>query len=274
MNQPVQKRKPLLRALAGETAVVPPIWLMRQAGRYLAEYRALRERAPNFLDFCLTPELAAEATLQPVRRFGLDAAILFSDILVVPYALGQRVNFSVGEGPQLEPVRDSHAIGALRAGHLVERLAAVFETIRCVKAVLDPRVVLIGFAGSPWTVATYMIEGGGSRDFAFAKRFAYADQKGFSALIDCLVQATVDYLAEQVAAGVEVVQLFDSWAGVLPEVSFQRWVIGPTAAIVAAPRSCCDSARCAATALSGDSRDRVSAWGRSHDGGVSSCDRR
>ncbi|HUK06691.1 MAG TPA: uroporphyrinogen decarboxylase [Stellaceae bacterium] len=226
--------KTLLRALAGETLTPPPIWLMRQAGRYLAEYRALRERAPNFLTFCLTPELAAEATLQPVQRFGLDAAILFSDILVVPYALGQRVDFSAGEGPRLDPVRDNRAVEALRSDNVVQSLAPVFETIRCIKAALDRSVALIGFAGSPWTVATYMIEGGSSRDFAFAKRYAYADPSGFSVLIDRLVRATVDYLAAQVAAGVEVVQLFDSWAGVLPQAAFQRWVIDPTSAIVTA----------------------------------------
>lgn len=228
----IGQNKALLRTLRGETLNAPPIWLMRQAGRYLPEYRALRGRAENFLSFCLTPELAAEATLQPVRRFGFDAAILFSDILVVPYALGQRVAFSAGEGPRLEPVRDRAAVEALTSDRVADRLAPVCETIQRVTAALDPTVTLIGFAGAPWTVATYMVEGMGSRDFVHAKRLAFSDGALFALLIDRLVEATLEYVTAQVSAGAEVVQLFDSWAGILPEAAFRTWVIAPTARIV------------------------------------------
>ena len=224
--------KPLLRALRGERLDLPPIWLMRQAGRYLPEYLALRAKAPDFLSFCLTPELAAEATLQPVRRFGFDAAIVFSDILVVPHALGQRVAFREGEGPVLEAVRDERDVRKLEAGRVAERAAAVRETLRQVRAALQSDVALIGFAGAPWTVATYMVEGGTSRDFSRTKRWAFADPASFARLIDCLVLATTSYLLGQIEAGAEVVQLFDSWAGVLPEAEFRRWVIEPTARIV------------------------------------------
>ena len=229
--------KPLLRALQGEPLDVPPIWLMRQAGRYLPEYRALRSKAQDFLYFCLTPELAAEATLQPIRRFGFDAAIVFSDILVVPHALGQRVGFREGEGPVLEALQGEEAVSRLESGAVAERTAPVGETLRRVRAALPRDVALIGFAGAPWTVATYMVEGGSSRDFSRTKRWAFSDPKGFAALIDCLVSATITYLLGQVEAGAEVVQLFDSWAGVLPEAEFRRWVIEPTARIARALRS-------------------------------------
>jgi len=227
-------RKPLLRALAGETLAVPPVWLMRQAGRYLPEYRALRGRAENFLAFCLNPELAAEATLQPIRRFGFDAAILFADILVVPHGLGQRVGFREGEGPQLDPVRDAAGIARLTPSTVALRTAPVMETVRRVRAELPASVALIGFAGSPWTVATYMVEGGTSRDFTRTKRWAFGDPGGFGVLIDKVVEATISYLSSQIEAGAEVIQLFDSWAGVLPDAGFERWVIEPTRAIVAA----------------------------------------
>jgi len=230
---PAGTTKPLLRALAGETLALPPIWLMRQAGRYLPEYRRLRGRAADFLGFCLSPELAAEATLQPVRRFGLDAAILFSDILVVPYVLGQRVEFRDGEGPRLEPLRNRGAIEALRIDAVANATAPIGETVRRVRAALDPAVALIGFAGSPWTVATYMVEGAGSRDFIHVKRLALAEADTFARLIDRLVEATIVYLVQQVTAGAEALQLFDSWAGVLSEAAFRRWVIEPTARIVA-----------------------------------------
>ena len=229
--------KGLLRVLRGETLPVPPIWLMRQAGRYLPEYRALRQRASGFLDFCRTPALAVEATLQPVRRFGLDAAILFSDILVVPFALGQEVSFVEGEGPVLEPIRSATALRRLSTDDFAERVAPVHETVARVAALLPERTVLIGFAGAPWTVASYMVEGGTSRDFNAVKAFAFADPDGFAALIDRLVDATIAYLVGQVAAGAEVVQLFDSWAGILPEPAFRRWVIEPTRRIVAALRA-------------------------------------
>jgi uroporphyrinogen decarboxylase len=229
--------KGLLRVLRGETLPVPPIWLMRQAGRYLPEYRALCRRASGFLDFCRTPALAVEATLQPVRRFGLDAAILFSDILVVPFALGQEVSFVEGEGPVLEPIRSATALRRLSMDDFAERVAPVHETVARVAALLPEKTVLIGFAGAPWTVASYMVEGGTSRDFNAVKAFAFADPDGFAALMDRLVDATIAYLVGQVAAGAEVVQLFDSWAGILPEPAFRRWVIEPTRRIVAALRA-------------------------------------
>jgi uroporphyrinogen decarboxylase len=230
-------RKPLLRALGGEPLDVPPIWLMRQAGRYLPEYLALRAKAPDFLSFCLTPELAAEATLQPIRRFGFDAAIVFSDILVVPHALGQRVAFREGEGPVLDALRDDRDVRKLELGCVAERTAPVRETLRQVRAVLPPDVALIGFAGAPWTVATYMVEGGTSRDFVRTKRWAFADPTSFAGLLDCLVSATTSYLFGQVEAGADAVQLFDSWAGVLPESEFRRLVIEPTARIVRAVKA-------------------------------------
>lgn len=224
--------KPILRAIAGESLAVPPVWLMRQAGRYLPEYRELRQRSAGFLEFCLTPERAAEATLQPIRRFGLDAAILFSDILVVPHALGRAVAFREGEGPVLEKLRRREEAEALAADAVEERLAPVYETVRRVKVMLPAETALIGFAGGPWTVATYMVEGGTSRDFAAVKRWALGDGVGFSVLIERLVEATVTHLAAQIEAGAEVVQIFESWAGVLDPISFRRFVIEPTCRIV------------------------------------------
>jgi uroporphyrinogen decarboxylase len=223
--------KPLLHALAGESLKRPPWWLMRQAGRYLPEYRALRARAPDFVSFCLTPTLAAEATLQPVRRFGMDAAILFADILLVPQALGQTLGFGE-EGPVLEPIRDSGAVSKLRRNQLSSCIDPVCETVRLSRAGLTSEAALIGFAGAPWTVATYMVEGGGSKDYRHVKAWAYRDPGGFGALIELITDATIAYLSAQIEAGVEVVQLFDSWAGVLPEAEFSRWVIEPTRRIV------------------------------------------
>jgi uroporphyrinogen decarboxylase len=223
--------KPLLRALGGETLERPPWWLMRQAGRYLPEYRSLRAQAPNFVEFCLTPGLASEATLQPIRRFGMDAAIVFADILLVPHALGQKVE--IGEdGPMLEPIAEgSGMVGLRRVG--LSSLEPVYETVSRTRAALPPGTALIGFAGSPWTVATYMVEGGASRDFRRVKAWAYRDPQGFAALIELIVDATVAYLSGQIAAGAEVVQLFDSWAGVLSEAGFERWIIDPTRQITA-----------------------------------------
>jgi len=229
--------KPFLRALAGETLARPPVWLMRQAGRYLPEYRALRAKAGSFLDLCYTPELAAEVTLQPIRRYGFDAAILFSDILVVPHALGQALDYVEGEGPKLEPVTDAAGIARLSAGRLHEVLGPVYETVGRVKAQLPPETALIGFAGAPWTVATYMVEGGGSKEYAAVKGLAYGAPETFARLIDLLVEATSAYLLRQIEAGAEAVQLFDSWAGVLPEPEFERWVVQPTRRIVEAVRS-------------------------------------
>jgi uroporphyrinogen decarboxylase len=226
-----QPRKLLLRALSGERLERPPWWLMRQAGRYLPEYRALRARAGSFIEFCRSPKLAAEATVQPIRRFGMDAAILFSDILLVAAALGQPLDYSE-TGPVLAPLNPVGGLATLRRDGAAA-LAPVYEAVRLARAALPAEVALIGFAGAPWTVATYMVEGGGSRDFRVVKSWAYRDPAGFAALIDLLVELTVIYLSEQIAAGVDAVQLFDSWAGVLPEDEFARWVIIPTRVIAA-----------------------------------------
>jgi uroporphyrinogen decarboxylase len=227
------KTKPLLRALRGETLSSPPFWLMRQAGRYLPEYRELRAKAGSFLDLCFTPDFAVEVTLQPLRRYGMDAAILFSDILVVPYALGQKLDYIEGEGPKLDPLRSAADLQRLREDNVLDRLSAVFETVKGVKNRLPDEAALIGFAGSPWTVAAYMVEGGGSKEFAHVKRWAFSDPAGFGALIEMLVDATCVYLGAQIDAGAEAVQLFDSWAGILPAEEFVRWVIEPTRRIVA-----------------------------------------
>jgi len=212
---------------------------MRQAGRYLPEYRALRAEARDFLTLCYTPELAAEVTLQPVRRFGLDAAILFSDILVVPDGLGQQVGFAEGEGPRLARLEGPRDAARLDVSRVVPHLAPVLATVRKVRASLDPAAALIGFAGAPWTVATYMIEGGTSRDFVRTKRWMIEDPAGFAALIDLLVAATSDYLAAQVEAGCDALQIFDSWCGVLAEPHFRRWSIAPTKALIEALRTRC-----------------------------------
>jgi uroporphyrinogen decarboxylase len=208
---------------------------MRQAGRYLPEYRALRAQARDFVDFCLNPVLAAEATMQPIRRFGMDAAIIFADILLVPQALGQKLSFG-DDGPRLEALEEKSGTKGLRLKGAVSLLDPVCETIRRSRAALPAETALIGFAGAPWTVATYMVEGGSSRDFQRVKSWAYGDASGFQALIDLLTEATIAYLSAQIAAGAEVVQLFDSWAGVLPEEGFQRWVITPTRRITAVLR--------------------------------------
>ena len=230
-------RKPLLAALAGETVRPAPVWLMRQAGRYLPEYRALRARVPDFLRFCLTPKLATEATLQPIRRFGFDAAILFSDILVPPHALGHAVRFEAGEGPVLEPLATWAQVEALDLSRAREVWSPVAETLRRLRTALPPATALIGFAGAPFTVAAYMVEGGGSRDFAAARRMAYADPALFGALVARLEEATIDYLSAQAEAGAEALMLFDSWAGVLAPSQFRRWVIAPAARIAAALRA-------------------------------------
>lgn len=222
----------LLRVLAGESLSPPPIWLMRQAGRYLPEYRAVREQAGGFLDLCYTPALAAEVTLQPIRRYGFDAAILFSDILVVPHALGQRLEFREGEGPCLEPVRSAGDLSRLDAAGVAAKFARVFETVARVRQDLPREVALIGFCGAPWTVATYMVEGGGSSDQAEARLWAYRDPDGFARLIDLITETSIEYLDGQVRAGAGVLQIFDSWAGSLPESQFERWVVAPTRRIV------------------------------------------
>jgi uroporphyrinogen decarboxylase len=228
--------KTVLKVLQGETVSPPPVWLMRQAGRYLPEYRSLRAQAGGFMPLCLTPEWAAEVTLQPIRRFGFDAAILFSDILIVPYAMGQNLWFEAGEGPRLAPALADTPLEALLP--MPERLASIYKTVALVKARLPATTTLIGFAGSPWTVATYMVAGQGSKDHAAARFMAYSDAQRFGALIEAIVAMTVDYLAGQVAAGAEVLMLFDSWAGVLPPTEFERWVIAPNARIVTQLRAC------------------------------------
>ena len=229
--------KPLLRALRGETLDHPPVWLMRQAGRYLLEYRALRAEAPNFIAFCLDPDLAVEVTMQPVRRFGMDAAILFADILLVPHALGQTVSFVENEGPRLEPIRDASAIAHLSNARLGETLAPVMDTIKGVRAALPPNVALIGFAGAPWTVATYMIEGKGGTDYERTREMAWSEPQLFASIIDKLVDATSSYLIAQVDAGAEALQLFDSWAGAVPAPLFDAAVIAPTERIVKAVKA-------------------------------------
>jgi len=224
--------KPLLRVLAKQREAVPPVWLMRQAGRYLPEYRAVREKAGGFLDLCFNPELAVEVTLQPVRRFGFDAAILFSDILVVPLALGRKVEFLAGEGPRLEPLVDAAGLAALRETADQDVLAPIYETVQRVKASLNERTALIGFCGAPWTVATYMVAGEATPDQAPARLFAYRDPDNFARLIERLVLTSIDYLVGQLKAGAEVVQIFDTWAGVLGPEQFERWCISPTQKIV------------------------------------------
>jgi uroporphyrinogen decarboxylase len=228
--------KPLLEALSGRRQAVPPVWMMRQAGRYLPEYRALRARAGSFLDLCFTPKLAADATLQPIRRFRFDAAILFSDILVVPHALGRAVRFEVGEGPRLEPLDTPDAIKDLREEPDDAVFALVYEAVRLVKADLAPAVTLLGFCGAPWTVATYMVAGQGTPDQAPARMLAYREPEAFSRLIDILVAVSARYLVGQLRAGADAVQIFDTWAGTLPPRELERWCIEPTRRIVESVR--------------------------------------
>ncbi len=224
--------KPLIRVLQGQREETPPVWMMRQAGRYLPEYRQVREKAGGFLDLCFNPELAAEVTLQPVRRFGFDAAILFSDILILPLALGRKVEFLVGEGPKLEPMADASALAGMSEHANGEIFAPIYETVRRVKSALDDKTTLIGFCGAPWTVATYMVAGEATSDQAPARLFAYRDPENFARLIDRLVRGSIEYLVGQLKAGAEVVQIFDTWAGVLPPEQFDRWGIQPTQKIV------------------------------------------
>jgi uroporphyrinogen decarboxylase len=204
---------------------------MRQAGRYLPEYRELRAEKGGFLALATDPDAAAEVTLQPIRRFGFDGSILFSDILMIPWALGQDLSFGVGEGPRLEPALVDHALDRLQS--VPDRLEPVYGTVAKVAAALPPETTFLGFAGSPWTVATYMVAGKGSKDQSETRRFAYSDPEAFSAIIDTIADHTVEYLARQIEAGVDAVQLFDSWSGSLSPAQFERWVIAPTASIVA-----------------------------------------
>ena len=229
--------KPLRDVLDGKRQTVPPVWMMRQAGRYLPEYRALREKAGSFLKLCFTPEWAAEVTLQPVQRFGFDAAILFSDILVIPHALGRELTFVEGEGPRLNPLADAAAVARLPSHADAGKLAPIYETVRRVKAQLAPQTTLIGFCGAPWTVATYMVAGQGTADQAPARLFAYREPEAFARLIEILVESSVDYLAAQLEAGADAVQIFDTWAGVLPPDQFDRWCLTPTQEIVSRLRT-------------------------------------
>jgi uroporphyrinogen decarboxylase len=229
--------KSLIDVLAGRRQTVPPIWLMRQAGRYLPEYRAIRQKIGNFLDLCLDPKLAAEVTLQPIRRFGFDAAILFSDILVVPYALGQSVAFTAADGPRLDAIADAQSLRRLRKELDHGRLAPVYETIARVKSQLPADVALLGFCGAPWTVATYMIAGAGAPDQIPAREFVYRAPALVDELLDILVETSASYLIRQFEAGADAVQIFDTWAGILPDDAFDRCCVEPCARIIAAVRA-------------------------------------
>ncbi len=229
--------KPLLELLSGRRQPVPPIWMMRQAGRYLPEYRELRARAGGFLDLCFTPEYAAEVTLQPIRRFNFDAAIIFSDILVIPYALGRSVRFEAGEGPRLDPLDRPEQVATLAAQADFRKLEPVYEALRRVRRELDPKIALIGFCGAPWTVATYMVAGQGTPDQAPARMMAYRHPEAFGQIIDVLVENSIQYLLGQLEAGADVLQIFDTWAGVLPPREFERWSIAPTRRIVEGVRA-------------------------------------
>ena len=221
-----------MEVLRGQRQSVPPIWMMRQAGRYLPEYRELRAKAGSFLDLCFTPDYAAEVTLQPIRRFKFDAAIIFSDILVIPHALGRSVRFEAGEGPRLDPLDTPDLIATLATQADDDTLAPVYEALRRVRRDLDPSIALIGFCGAPWTVATYMVAGRGTPDQAPARLLAYRHPEAFARIIDVLVETSIDYLVKQLAAGANALQIFDTWAGVLPPREFERWSIEPTRRIV------------------------------------------
>lgn len=236
-------KKPLLNVLNGHREKIPPVWMMRQAGRYLPEYRATRAKAGSFLNLCFNPELAAEVTLQPIRRFGFDGCILFSDILVIPYALGRKVDFVAGEGPKLEPLVEPQAVQTIRREVDHGLLDPIYRTIQRVKPELPDYVTFLGFCGAPWTVATYMIAGHGTPDQAPARLFAYRHPDAFDELINVLVKASAEYLIRQLKAGVDAVQIFDTWAGVLPPEEFARWSIAPTRRIVLAVRDAIPDAK-------------------------------
>jgi uroporphyrinogen decarboxylase len=224
--------KPFLEVLSGRRQPIPPVWMMRQAGRYLPEYRELRAKAGGFLDLCFTPEYAAEVTLQPIRRFDFDAAIIFSDILVVPYALGRSLRFEAGEGPRLDPLDTPEKVAKLLPRADFKKLEPVFEAMHRVRRELDPKTALIGFCGAPWTVATYMVAGQGTPDQAPARLMAYCHGDAFAKIIDVLVENSIQYLLGQLEAGADALQIFDTWAGVLPPREFARWSVEPTRRIV------------------------------------------
>lgn len=223
--------KKLLSVLRGNPAEVPPIWLMRQAGRYLPEYRALRAEKGGFLELVYDSDAACEVTIQPIRRFGFDGSILFSDILIIPYAMGQKLWFEVGEGPRLAPRLAEDSLDDLIADH--SRLEPIYDTVAKVRAALPPETTLLGFAGSPWTIATYMVNGQGSKDQSETRRVAYMEPQRFAGLIGAITDITIEYLSGQIRAGADAVQLFDSWAGSLSPAQFEQWVIAPNAEIVA-----------------------------------------
>ena len=231
MSEMKSAERRLVRVLKGETLSPPPIWLMRQAGRYLPEYRAVRAEQPDFISFCLNPEAAAEVTLQPIRRYGFDASIVFADILLIPYGLGQKTWFEKGEGPKLDPL-DIADLSGLSRSRSLDTLAPVGETLKRLRAELPAETALIGFAGAPWTVATYMIEGGGSKDRWTARTLAWSEPERFDALLDLVSDATIDYLAMQAESGADALKLFDSWAEGLPTPLFERVVIRPTKRIL------------------------------------------
>ena len=229
------EQKNLLRALAGETLTVPPVWMMRQAGRYLPEYKATRALAGDFLSLCYNPDLAAEVTLQPIRRYGFDAAILFADILLVPQALGADLWFVTGEGPRLSTITTPGGVAALKpVGDIHETLSPIYETIKILSRELPDNTALIGFAGAPWTVATYMIAGRGTPDQGPAHALIAEDRATFEALLDRITEATISYLSKQIEAGVEVVKLFDSWAGSLKGTDFDQYALAPAVQIIGA----------------------------------------
>ena len=225
-----QPEKKLLNVLRGKQESVPPVWLMRQAGRYLPEYRELRAEKGGFLELVYDSDAAAEVTLQPIRRFGFDGSILFSDILIIPYAMGQKLWFEAGEGPRLSPRLAEESLERLEPD--TSRLEPIYDIVRKVAAALPPETTFLGFAGSPWTIATYMVNGQGSKDQSEARRMAYLEADRFSSLIDAITEMTIEYLCGQIEAGVDAVQLFDSWAGSLSPAQFERWVIKPNAQIV------------------------------------------
>jgi uroporphyrinogen decarboxylase len=224
--------KPILQTLSGQVNNTPPLWVMRQAGRYLPEYRKLRAGASSFIDFCLNPKMASEATLQPIKRFDLDAAIVFADILLIPYAMGRDVRFVAGEGPKLRPLTQDDNLKSVQEKWDLSLLESVGETLERTRADLPDDVALIGFAGAPWTVATYMVEGGGSKDKWQTRLWAMQNPQSFDHLMDILVEASIEYMQMQVKAGAEVLKLFESWAEGLPEPFFERFIIRPAKAIV------------------------------------------
>ncbi len=228
---PNSDHRKVLNVMDGMAYEKPPIWMMRQAGRYLPEYRALREKAGGFLELCYTPKFAIEVTMQPIRRFGFDAAILFSDILVIPDALGRSVRFDAGHGPQLDPI-DVEDIASLNSSNFMNHLSPVIEAVKGIRAELPVETTLLGFCGAPWTVATYMIAGHGTPDQAPARLFAHAHPEEFARLLDIIVYSSVEYLIAQLNAGADAVQIFDSWASVLDEDQFEKWCIKPVAKIV------------------------------------------